>query len=157
MSSRKCPDCLSPIKVCRELGACGRPAREQIEANGVRGFDSKPWRKTFANAKALTTWAAKTGAVIHGTRSAAYVASLDAHDTSVSATNREIAAERRREHQAAAGNRDAELAAIAKKHLHLSSLAERGRDHLDFHDCHVVGIKRALEAAYEAGRKAGGK
>jgi nickel-dependent lactate racemase len=42
---------------------------------------------------------------------------------------------------------------IAKKHLLIPSLEVRNRDALDFHDVHVIGVKLALEAAYEAGKK----
>ena len=43
------------------------------------------------------------------------------------------------------------IARIAKEHLDLETLAERGRDSLDFHDLSVGSIREALEAAYEAG------
>lgn len=43
---------------------------------------------------------------------------------------------------------------IAKKYLRIETLERRNRDCLDFHDVSVSGIKAALEAAYEAGRKA---
>ena len=39
---------------------------------------------------------------------------------------------------------------IAKQHLFLET---QHSDRLDFHDVSVWGIKAALEAAYEAGRK----
>jgi hypothetical protein len=41
--------------------------------------------------------------------------------------------------------------AIARECLGIETLALRNRDHLDFHDCSVTGIKRALERAYAAG------
>ena len=41
---------------------------------------------------------------------------------------------------------------IAKQHLGFDTLVERNSDSLDFKNVGVVGIKRALEAAYEAGR-----
>ena len=44
---------------------------------------------------------------------------------------------------------------IAREVLGLETLEERNRDRLDFHDLGVAGIRKALEAAYEAGRKAG--
>lgn len=46
---------------------------------------------------------------------------------------------------------------IAKEHLFIETLEVQGRDHLDFHDVSVVGVKRALEAAYKAGYDAGYK
>lgn len=42
---------------------------------------------------------------------------------------------------------------IAKKYLSIDTLETRRSDSLDFHDCSIWGIKKALEAAYEAGRK----
>jgi len=49
--------------------------------------------------------------------------------------------------------RDATLAEIAAKHLHLETLETRNSDSLDFHDVAVWSIKAALEAAFEAGRQ----
>jgi len=46
------------------------------------------------------------------------------------------------------------FANIAREHLNIETLEERKSDSLDFHDVGVVGIRRALEAAYEAGRTA---
>lgn len=43
--------------------------------------------------------------------------------------------------------------AIAKKHLFIDTLQSRNIDSLDFHDVSVWGVKRALEAAYELGKK----
>ncbi len=43
---------------------------------------------------------------------------------------------------------------IAQKHLNIETLVERKSDSLDFHDVSVLSVKDALEAAYEAGRKA---
>jgi len=45
------------------------------------------------------------------------------------------------------------LEKIAKDHLSIETLKERGLDRLDFHEVSVCGLKDALEAAYEAGRK----
>ena len=42
---------------------------------------------------------------------------------------------------------------IALDHLFVDTLETRNSDRLDFHDVSVWGIKAALEAAYEAGRK----
>lgn len=42
---------------------------------------------------------------------------------------------------------------IAREIIGLRTLAVRGHDSLDFHDLSVNTIRRALEAAYEAGRK----
>ena len=48
----------------------------------------------------------------------------------------------------------AELASIANEALQVPTLDERGADSLDFHDgLSVHEIRRALEAAYMAGRK----
>jgi hypothetical protein len=46
------------------------------------------------------------------------------------------------------------LADIARKHLHIETLDTRGSDRLDFHDVSVWGVKAALQAAYDLGRKA---
>lgn len=43
---------------------------------------------------------------------------------------------------------------IAQQHLSIETLVERKSDGLDFHDVAVWSVKAALEAAYEAGRKA---
>ncbi len=43
---------------------------------------------------------------------------------------------------------------IARDILDLETLEERGSDSLDFHDISVWQLKKALEAAYDAGRKA---
>lgn len=43
---------------------------------------------------------------------------------------------------------------IALDHLFIETLETRHSDRLDFHDVSVWGIKSALEAAFEAGRKA---
>lgn len=40
---------------------------------------------------------------------------------------------------------------IAREHLGIETLKERGRDALDFHDVGVASLTRALAAAYEAG------
>ena len=40
----------------------------KIEAHGVRGMQSKPWRKTFKNVDQMNAWAEKYDAEIHGTR-----------------------------------------------------------------------------------------
>lgn len=47
------------------------------------------------------------------------------------------------------------IARIAKEHLHLETLDTRRSDSLDFSDQAVWCIKAALEAAYDAGVKAG--
>ncbi len=41
---------------------------------------------------------------------------------------------------------------IAREHLDLETLEQRNRDSLDFHDVGVVGVQRALDAAYRAGQ-----
>ena len=48
------------------------------------------------------------------------------------------------------------LTKISAEHLGLETLDERRRDCLDFSHQAVWSIKAALEAAYEAGRKAKG-
>ncbi|MCK5639715.1 MAG: hypothetical protein KAJ19_02920 [Gammaproteobacteria bacterium] len=44
---------------------------------------------------------------------------------------------------------------IAKDELDLDTLEIQGSDGLDFHELPVWSIKKALEAAYQAGLKAG--
>lgn len=51
--------------------------------------------------------------------------------------------------------RDATVKQIAKEHLFVETLETQKSDSLDFHDVAVWQIKKALEAAYEAGRRAG--
>ncbi len=46
------------------------------------------------------------------------------------------------------------LEQIAKEHLFIETLETQHSDRLDFHDVSVWGVKAALQAAYEAGRKA---
>jgi len=53
--------------------------------------------------------------------------------------------------------RDALLMDIAERHLFLETLETRNSDSLDFHDTAVWAIRSALEAAFEAGRRAGAK
>lgn len=43
---------------------------------------------------------------------------------------------------------------IAQRHLNIETLETRKSDGLDFHDVAVWSIKDALDAAFEAGRKA---
>jgi hypothetical protein len=50
--------------------------------------------------------------------------------------------------------RDALLLEIAERHLFLDTLETRMSDRLDFHDHAVWAVRSALEAAFEAGRKA---
>lgn len=47
-----------------------------------------------------------------------------------------------------------QLQKIALDHFFIETLETRHSDRLDFHDVSVWGIKSALEAAFEAGRKA---
>jgi hypothetical protein len=49
------------------------------------------------------------------------------------------------------------IAKIAADVLDLETLETQNSDSLDFHDLAVWQIKKALETAYEAGRKAGGE
>jgi hypothetical protein len=44
---------------------------------------------------------------------------------------------------------------IAHRYLGIETLEVRNRDRLDFHDVGVVGVQKALEAAYQAGVKKG--
>ena len=44
---------------------------------------------------------------------------------------------------------------IAKEKLGIETLEDRGSDGLDFHEVGVWSLKKALEAAYEAGLQAG--
>ena len=46
------------------------------------------------------------------------------------------------------------LQQIALDHLFIDNLETRNSDRLDFHEVSVWGVKSALIAAYEAGRKA---
>ena len=50
--------------------------------------------------------------------------------------------------------RDQLLQRIAAEHLFIETLETRNSDRLDFYDVSVWGVKAALQAAYEAGRKA---
>jgi hypothetical protein len=46
---------------------------------------------------------------------------------------------------------------IARRHLNIKTLRERGLDQLDFHEISVWGVKSALQAAYDAGLNAARK
>ena len=46
------------------------------------------------------------------------------------------------------------LEQIANEHLFIETLETQHSDRLDFHDVSVWGVKAALQAAFEAGRKA---
>ena len=48
---------------------------------------------------------------------------------------------------------DKAISEIAKTELDIETLETRNMDDLDFHDLSVAGIKRALIAAYEAGKE----
>ena len=48
---------------------------------------------------------------------------------------------------------DKKLAEIARHTLHIKMLETRRSDRLDFHDVSVWGVKAALHAAYDLGRK----
>ena len=50
--------------------------------------------------------------------------------------------------------KDATINEIAQRILRIDTLQTRKSDSLDFHDCAVWTLKEALEAAFEAGRKA---
>jgi hypothetical protein len=40
----------------------------RIEAYGVKGVKSRPWRRTFKDAEALLAWCEKNDAEVYGTR-----------------------------------------------------------------------------------------
>ena len=69
-------------------------------------------------------------------------------------TMRSLVARQRRIEKACAGNQDATIRLIANDVLGIETLDTRKSDGLDFHDLAVWQIRKALEAAYEAGRKA---
>jgi hypothetical protein len=48
---------------------------------------------------------------------------------------------------------DRELAQIARHHLHIGTLEARHSDGLDFHEVSAWGVKAALHAANDLGRK----
>lgn len=48
--------------------------------------------------------------------------------------------------------RDKMIEAIARRECDVETLETRGNDSLDFHDISVWELRKALEAAYEAGR-----
>jgi hypothetical protein len=39
---------------------------QYIEAHGVKGMKSTPWRKTFKSVEALNAWVEKNGAEVYG-------------------------------------------------------------------------------------------
>ena len=45
-----------------------RNAKPTIEAYGVKGMKSTPWRKTFVSVQALNDWAEFNDAQVQGTR-----------------------------------------------------------------------------------------
>lgn len=47
------------------------------------------------------------------------------------------------------------FATLANRHLNIETLAERGRDALDFHDVGVAGLAKLMAAVFEAGVAAG--
>ena len=69
-------------------------------------------------------------------------------------TMQSLVACQRRIEKACAGNQDATIRLIAKDVLGIETLDTRKSDGLDFHDLAVWQIRKALEAAYQAGRKA---
>lgn len=56
--------------------------------------------------------------------------------------------------RAAAPTKAELISLIAEKHLRIETLETRNADGLDFHDVSVWSLKDALDAAFEAGRKA---
>ena len=69
-------------------------------------------------------------------------------------TMRGLITRQRRIDKACAGNKDATILLIASEVLGIETLDTRKSDRLDFHDLAVWQVRKALEAAYEAGRKA---
>ena len=69
-------------------------------------------------------------------------------------TMRDLVTRQRRIETAIAGNKDATIRLIANDVLGIETLDARKSDSLDFHDLAVWQIRKALETAYEAGRKA---
>ena len=59
-----------------------------------------------------------------------------------------------KDQRTADATRDALLRDIAERHLSLETLETRKSDSLDFQDQAVWSIRSALEAAFEAGRRA---
>lgn len=41
---------------------------EKVEAYGVKGMKSTPWRKVFKSIEAVFVWAEKNGAEVYGVR-----------------------------------------------------------------------------------------
>ena len=52
---------------------------------------------------------------------------------------------------------DKQLSEIARQHMRIGTLEARHSDGLDFHEVSVWGVKSALHAAYDLGRKASRK
>ena len=50
---------------------------------------------------------------------------------------------------------DREFERIARETLFVDTLKTRGRDHLDFPECSVTGLRDALKQAYELGVRNG--
>lgn len=77
--------------------------------------------------------------------------SLDFHDVGVESLKDALEAA----YRAGGGGGDPSMiiGGIASSEFDIDTLESQGRDHLDFHDLSVAGIKSALEAAYLAGSK----
>ena len=58
--------------------------------------------------------------------------------------------------QATMTHHSSTLEQIARQHLGLETLETRRSDQLDFHDLAVWSIEAALQAAFEAGKRAAG-
>jgi len=57
------------VKEDVDLNEAGIPKNHTIEAHGIRGMKSTPWRKTFKNHEHLSDWADKNDSVeVHATR-----------------------------------------------------------------------------------------
>lgn len=55
--------------------------------------------------------------------------------------------------QKTTATKDQQIAEIAARVLGIATLVGQNSDRLDFHELSVSSIRKALEAAYEAGRK----
>lgn len=76
--------------------------------------------------------------------------------TLVAATRQPVRTMLQAKREREAAERAALLEQIAKRHIpNVDTLEERKSDSLDFHDIHVACLKAALEAAYQAGKRAG--
>jgi hypothetical protein len=52
----------------QDSAGTAKPCR--IEAHGVKGMQSRPWRRTFKDPASLLAWCEKNSAEVYGTRDA---------------------------------------------------------------------------------------